>query len=65
MILLKTLKKSLNKRMKLGCSNLIYALNQLIIKISPNIQNPNLVNTKKKLVSLLKNMNLLGQTLVK
>ena len=48
---LKILKKSLNKWMELDFGIVMSVVNQDILK-------PNLINTKKNLVSLLKNMNL-------
>ena len=49
--------------MKLDCGIVIYVKNRLILKINQNILNSNLINTKRKIVLLLMNMNLLDQTL--
>ena len=47
-----------NKGTKLDCGIVIYVINQIILRVNQDILDPNLFNTKKNLVLLLKNMNL-------
>ena len=49
--------------MELNCGTVIYVINQSLIKTNQNILNLNLINPKKSLVFLVKNTNLLDQTL--
>ena len=51
---MKILKKSPKKGMILDCGFVVYVINQLILRVNRNILNPNLMNTKKYLVSLVK-----------
>ena len=63
-ILLKIPKKSLHKRMEFDCGKVLYAINQVILKINQSLENSNLATTKKNLDSFLNSMNLLNQTLI-
>ena len=50
---------------KLNHGYVIYVIKQLIFKVDQKVSLLNIINTKKNMVSLLKNMNLLNHKMMK
>ena len=53
------------KGTKLNHGYVIYVIKQFIFKVDQNVSLLNIINTKKNMVSLLKNMNFLNHKMMK